>query len=434
MKTFSIGGLHLPENKLTAGQPVERLPLPAEVTLLLSQHIGAPARPIVKKGDTVMRGQLVAEPSGALSSAIHSPVCGTVSRIDTVKTPQGLSAEAIIIKTDESRPDALCSLSPCSDVVEATRAAGIVGMGGAAFPTPVKLTPPADTQPDTLIINAAECEPFLTCDHALMLADPDGVISGIRLIMQATGVNHCVIAIESNKPDAIKLLRRLTASIPGIEVMIMQPRYPQGGEKQLTEAVTGRMIASGKLPAAAGVIVHNVATARAIHRAVTLGEPLIERIVTVTGPALSRPGNYLAAIGTPLRTLIEAAGGLPENTGKVIIGGPMMGRAAATIDSFTVKGMSGILVLPSDLSSRQPEEPCIRCGRCVSACPMGLEPYLLSTYSRMNMTDEAIDALVANCIECGSCSYVCPSWRPLTDFIRIGKQRAISVLKSRKQS
>ena len=183
MKTFSIGGLHLPENKLTAGQPVERLPLPAEVTLLLSQHIGAPARPIVKKGDTVMRGQLVAEPSGALSSAIHSPVCGTVSRIDTVKTPQGLSAEAIIIKTDESRPDALCSLSPCSDVVEATRAAGIVGMGGAAFPTPVKLTPPADTQPDTLIINAAECEPFLTCDHALMLADPDGVISGIRLIM-----------------------------------------------------------------------------------------------------------------------------------------------------------------------------------------------------------------------------------------------------------
>lgn len=434
MKTFRIGGVHLPESKLTAKYPIERLPLPAEVTLPLSQHIGAPAQPTVKKGDRVMRGQTVAEGSGTVSASVHSPVCGTVVRIDTVKTPQGMPVEAIVIKTDADTPDAMCQPTPCDDVREAARRAGIVGLGGAAFPTPVKLAPPPGTSVDTLIINAAECEPYLTCDHALMLTDPEGIVEGARLIMQSAGAKRCVIAVEANKPDAIALLRDKARSVGNMDVMALQPRYPQGGEKQLIEAVTGRMVPSGKLPSAAGVIVQNVATARAVYRAVTFGEPLIERVVTVTGPSLKRPGNFLAALGTPLTALIEAAGGLPDDTGKIIAGGPMMGRAVSTLDSFTVKGLSGLLVLPESASKRNTEEPCVRCGRCVDACPMGLEPYLLATYARRGMTEEAAGALAANCIECGSCSYVCPSSRPLTDFIRIGRQRVTAMLRSQRKS
>lgn len=434
MKTFSIGGIRLPENKLTATSPIVRLPLPPEVTLLLGQHIGVPARPVVKKGDRVLRGQTVAESVGAVSAPVHSPVCGTVSGIVTVKTPQGLPSEAIAIKTDPDDSGAAFPLTPMADVPAAARMAGIVGMGGAAFPTPVKLAPPSDTQIDTLIVNAAECEPFLTCDHALMLDDPDGIIGGARLIMECAGATRCVIAVEANKPDAIRLLRAKAASVSGMEVMTLRPRYPQGGEKQLIQAVTGRMVPSGALPAAVGVIVQNVATVRAVWRAVTLGEPLMERVITVTGPSLTRPGNYLAVLGTPLHTLIEAAGGLPADTGMVIAGGPMMGRAVSTLDSFTVKGMSGLLVLPAQTATHRREEPCVRCGRCVSICPMGLEPYLLATFARRGMTEEAADALAANCIECGSCSYVCPSSRPLIDYIRVGKQRVTAMLRSRKQS
>lgn len=424
MKTFRKGGIHPPESKLTAHVPVTRLALPAEVTLMLGQHIGAPARPLVKKGDAVVRGQMVAEAAGAVSAPVHSPVSGTVARIDTVKTPQGYPVEAIVIKTDPATDTRGFSRigADGTDIAAAVAEAGIVGMGGATFPTPVKLHPPKDAHIDTIVVNGAECEPYLTCDHALMLAEPDEIIDGCTLLMQATGARRCLIGIEANKPDAISLLTAKAAGVPGIEVVSLRPRYPQGGEKQLIEALTGRRVPPGALPAAVGVVVQNVATVRAISRAVRHGEPLMERIVTVTGPSLSRPGNFLVPLGTPLTALIEAAGGMPADTGKLIVGGPMMGRAAATADSFTTKGLSGLVVVPRSMAAREPAMPCVRCGRCVSVCPMGLEPLMISKYSRLGMTDEAAQWHVADCIECGSCSYICPSRRPLLDYIRQGKR------------
>lgn len=433
MKTFRKGGIHPHENKLTAGKPVEELALPAEVTLLTGQHIGAPAKPIVKKGDEVMRGQMVAEPGGFVSAAVHSPVHGIVTAITTVKDSRGLPVEAITIKTDAENPRQSVEFTPCADAAEAARRAGIVGLGGATFPAPVKLTPPKDCKIDTLVINGAECEPYLTCDDALMRLHADEIIAGAGAIMDSLGISRCLIGIEANKPEAISRMKDCAAKDPRVEIVELRPRYPQGGEKQLIEALTGRRVPAGALPAAVGVIVQNVATVRAIHRAVAIGEPLMERIVTVSGRNVERPGNYLVAFGTPLSALAEAAGGVPDGTTAVIAGGPMMGKALASLDSFTTKGLSGLLMLPdSELPRREPE-PCIRCARCVSVCPMGLEPYLLSTYARLGMTEDAVAAHVTDCIECGSCSYVCPSSRPLIDYIRLGKQKGMALLKSQKK-
>lgn len=438
MRTFKIGGVHPPENKLTASQPIIEAPLSAEVTLMLGQHIGRPATPVVAKGDHVVAGQMVAEAAGPVSAAVHTPVSGVVTKIATALNPQGFPVDAITIKADPEQPAkksegrAVDKLSS-ADIIKAIADAGIVGLGGATFPTPVKLTPPPSFKPELVIINAAECEPYLTNDHALMLESAADIVEGTRLLMRAAGVGRGVIAIENNKPDAIKALREAAGSDTSIEIIPLKVKYPQGGEKQLIEAVTGRRVPSGGLPVATGAIVQNVATAYAVARAVIYGEPLTSRVVTVTGDSVSRPGNYRVALGTPLRDLVTLAGGEPQEGGKIVIGGPMMGRAAMTLDTFTTKGLSGVLFLGSDKARRRQPEACIRCGKCVDACPMGLEPYLLATFSRLGRFEDAEREAVTDCLECGSCSFSCPASRPILDYIRVGKQAVMAARRARQQ-
>lgn len=429
MKTFRKGGIHPDGSKLTSEAAVIAIQMPAELALPLSQAIGAPSKPLVKAGDTVQRGQMIAEAGGFVGAPVHSPVTGTVKKLDRVHTPQGQWQDAIIITPDTEAQDTdpapltaeeAEALTP-AEIVKAVGDSGIVGLGGATFPTRVKLSPPEGKVPDTIIINGAECEPYLTCDDRLMRTGAAEIISGTRLIMRSVSVSRAIIGIEENKPQAIAAMRDAAAPYSDIEVIVLKKKYPQGGEKQLIQALTGREVPAGGLPVDVGCIVDNVATAYAVHQAVVMRRPLTCRIVTVTGPSLQRPGNYLAPFGTPLSALIEAAGGLPEDTGKVIAGGPMMGRAVSCLDAPSTKGTSGILVLPQEMSSRRDAGPCIRCGRCVDACPMGLEPYLLMLHAVHSRWDDACSRGVMNCIECGCCSYSCPSSRPILDHIKLAK-------------
>lgn len=442
MRTFKIGGVHPEENKLTAGSPIVDLPLPAEVILPLSQHIGASARQVVKAGDHVVRGQLVAEAVGFVSANIHTPISGKVLKIDKYHTPQGMPADAIYIKGDEAdaRSDSamiassvpvrdsktIAALSS-ADIIDIIRDAGIVGMGGAAFPTHVKLTPPDGMKAECIIINGAECEPYLTCDDAIMRACPDEIALGVMLLMRAAKVSRGIIAIEENKPEAIAAMRAAAGTESGIGVVPLKVKYPQGSEKQLIDAILSRQVPSGALPVATGAIVQNVATARAVYRAVVYGEPLIDRVMTLSSP--DRSGNFRVPIGMLLR---DVAGEIAPSVGKIIIGGPMMGKSAVTLDSPVTKGTSGLLLMPREQSRRFEAEPCIRCGACVDACPMGLEPFLLSTLSRLHRWDDAETEKIVNCIECGSCSYICPASRPLLDYIRVGKATVSAAIRNRR--
>jgi Na+-translocating ferredoxin:NAD+ oxidoreductase RnfC subunit len=499
IKTFRIGGIHAPENKLSAGQWPQTLPLPEQVVIPLSQHIGAPARPVVAKGDEVKVGTLIAEAAGFVSASIHSPVSGVVAKIDEVVDASGYKKPAILIDVkddvwedfilrDEDMPSAFPVFSS-QEIIDKIRQAGIVGMGGAAFPTHVKLTPPPGHQADVLIINAAECEPYLTNDHALMLAHGPEILQGIQWLMQAAQVQRAIIGIENNKPDVIAYFSELLAlpqnravlsekgavlpekgairsekgailsekgavlsekgairsekgtirsencaihptncaihpangAYSGIEIACLKPRYPQGSEKQLIDAIIGRQVASGALPISVGAIVQNVATAFAVYEAVAKNKPLVERIVTLTGKRLASPSNLRVRLGTPIRSLIEFAGGLPEDTGKIIGGGPMMGRAWLHADVPVTKGVSGVLLLPAEEARRKPMRNCIRCSKCVEVCCMGLEPYLLMNLAEFKEWTEMQQNHVMDCLECGSCSYVCPANRPILDHVKWGK-------------
>lgn len=442
LRTFSLGGIHPPENKLSAGKPIATLPLPREVTILLGQHIGAPAVPTVQKGDAVKVGTVIAKTGGFISANIHSSVSGKVVKIDEVYDASGYRRPAIVIATDSEdlweesidRSSTLvreCDLGP-REIIDRILACGIVGLGGATFPTHVKLTPPPGQTAETLIINAVECEPYLTSDHQLMMEHAEEILVGCTLLMKAIGVKRCVVGIENNKKDAIAHLSTLAKSFTGIEVMPLKVQYPQGGEKQLIDAVLGKQIKSGALPISAGAVVQNVGTVFAVYEAVQKNKPLIERIVTVTGKELERPANYLARIGTPLSALIDAAGGLPETTGKIIGGGPMMGKALLSADLPVTKGTSGILILPRQESVRRPMRNCIRCAKCVNVCPMGLNPAFLMRDVQYKDWEVAERGYIVDCIECGSCSYTCPSSRPLLDYIRIGKQQVMGIIRSRK--
>lgn len=439
LHTFRIGGIHPAENKIAAGSPIETLPLPTEAVLLLSQHIGAPAKPIVAKGDKVKRGDCVAEAGGFVSAPVHTPISGTVVKIDIARSPQGMPVEAIYIKSDEADRqadlEAIASAKPRrsdSDVaaldpkaiVDIIKNAGIVGLGGATFPAHVKLCPPPGSKAEVVIINAAECEPCLSCDDMLMREHAAEIVKGVQLLVKAAGVTRGVIGIENNKPQAIDSLSKACATTPEVEVAVLQVKYPQGGEKQLIEAVIGKEVPSGALPISTGAIVQNVATAYAVYRAVYHCEPILDRVLTLHDGTTGR--NLRVALGTKLSSLI------PEGTRyeKIILGGPMMGRTASTLDTPMVKGTSGILLDPKYAHRREPE-PCIRCGKCVDACPMGLEPYLLSTLSRLHEFDEAEQQKIANCIECGSCSYACPASRPLVDYIRVGKGKVMAAIRAR---
>lgn len=427
MLTFKKGGIHPPQNKFTESRPIEALEAPGSVTLLLGQHIGAPSVPVVKAGEAVSRGQMVAKAGGFVSVALHSPVSGVVNGVRQVRTADGMMADAIIIErtsdddvtyTELLRDDEQVEAMTAEEIRGMARDAGLVGLGGACFPTHVKLTPPEGAAFDTLVVNGAECEPYLTCDDALMRSCAAGVIDGVRLAMKGCGARRAVIGVEDNKPEAIAQLDRECATMTDVVVERLITKYPQGGEKQLIEALTGRCVPSGQLPASVGVAVVNVATAFSLHEAVRFGKPLIERVVTVSGLDV-QGGNYRVPIGVALDYLIEAAGGVPASTEKIILGGPMMGRAAENIDAPLTKGMSGVVFM--DRGHRPQVTPCVRCARCVDACPMGLEPYLISTLARVGDLDLAAERGISDCIECGSCAYVCPSARPLTDYIRYGK-------------
>ncbi len=441
LKTFKLGGVHPAENKLSANKAIEKLALPKSVFIPVTQHIGAPAQALVKKGDQVKVGQLIAKSGGFVSANIHSSVSGKVKKVDLSMDSSGYPKQGFYIDVEgdewEDGIDISSELvknfeADSKTIVDKINAAGVVGLGGATFPTHVKLMPPQGMKAEVLLINGVECEPYLTSDHRVMLEKAEELLVGIRLLMCALQVNKAHIGIENNKPDAINHLNKLTASDPTIDVVPLKVKYPQGGEKQLIKAVTGREVPSGALPISVGAVVSNVGTALAVYDAVQKNKPLVERVVTITGKSVAKPSNLLVRIGTPAQDLIEAAGGLPEDTGKVISGGPMMGKAISTTDIPVTKGTSGILILPKKEANRERMKNCIRCTRCVTVCPMGLEPYFLMTVSDKQIWEKAEDNNIMDCIECGSCSYTCPADRPLLDYIRLGKGRVGNIIRNRK--
>jgi Na+-translocating ferredoxin:NAD+ oxidoreductase subunit C len=418
------GGVHPADRKdQTNARAVERAPLPPMLTVPVSQHLGAACSPVVEKGDRVRRGQLIADVEAMVSAPVHSPVDGEVTAIAPVLLASGARVLAVSIAPDEAQDfESFVRVGTGEDSVpDRVRAAGIVGLGGAAFPSAVKMRPPKDMPVSTLILNGCECEPYLTCDHRVMLESPARVVRGAELIAAAVNATRIIIALEANKLDAAERLRAEASD--RIEVRVLPTRYPQGAEKQLIWATIGSEVPHGKLPAATGALVHNVSTAAAIADAVDQGRPLMERVVTVTGNVM-RPGNFLTLLGTPVETLIEAAGGLTGEYGRIVAGGPMTGMALADLSVPVVKGMGGVVVL--DRSDTAPavrgDQPCIRCGRCSDACPMMLEPYAIGTYANRGDWDATDRFHALDCIECGCCSYVCPTRRPLVQLIRSAKQ------------
>ena len=444
MKTFHIGGVHPAENKLSAGSPIREAALPKQAVFSMFQHIGAPAKPVVQKGDVVKVGTLLAEAGGFVSAPIYSSVSGKVNKIDAVLDASGTRRMAVIVDVegdeweesiDRSKDIVRLSDRPELDsktIVEKIKNAGIVGLGGATFPCHVKLTPPPGSKADCVIINAVECEPYLTADHRLMLEHPDEILVGVDLIMKAVNVTKGYVGIENNKPDAIKLMTEKAKQYPNIEIVPLKVKYPQGGEKQLIDAVIGRQVpAPPAIPINVGAVVQNVGTAFAIYEAVMKNKPLIDRIITVTGKSVKNPSNLLARLGTPFQQLIDECGGLPEDTGKIIGGGPMMGKALLSLDVPMTKGSSGLLLMNEKEARRSEPQPCIRCAKCVSACPMGLEPFLLSKVAAMEEWEMAEKNDIVSCIECGSCQFTCPSKRPLLDMIRVGKTTVMGIIRSR---
>jgi electron transport complex protein RnfC len=418
------GGVHPPDRKEgSASRPIERAPIPDRVVLPMSQHLGAPCQPLVAKGDRVKRGQVVGAIDALVSAPVHSPVAGEVTDVALALTPAGVRTMCVTIAPDPEQDfDAFERVDVSSDdIPAASRAAGLVGLGGAAFPSAVKLSPPKQFTIDTVILNGCECEPFLTCDHRLMLERADAVVVGAQLMASAVGAHRTVIGVEDNKPEAVAALSE-AAKGSGVEVLAVRTRYPQGAEKQLIFAVTGRAVPRGQLPAATGCLVHNVGTAVALADAVEKGAPLMERVVTVTG-AVERPGNYLVLLGTPISTLIEAAGGLTADAARVIAGGPMTGQPLGSLDVPVTKGTSGVVALTAKEAAPlvDGDQPCIRCGRCVEACPMTLHPFAIASYADRREWDFVERYCALDCIECGCCSYVCPTRRPLVQLIKLGK-------------
>ncbi len=444
LKTFRIGGVHPNDNKLTADVPTVVAALPRQAVFPLSQHIGAPAKPVVKKGDRVKVGTLIAEANGFVSAPIYSSVSGTVFKVDAAVDASGYNKPAIIINvegdeweetidrsTKLERMDNHLELTP-EEIVNRIKWAGITGMGGAGFPTFIKLMPPPGSKAECVILNGVECEPYITADYRLMMEHADEILVGLDLLMKAAKVDQGYIGIEDNKPKAIALFRQKTEDNANIHIVPLKKKYPQGGEKQLVDAVINRQVpAPPAIPVSVGAIVQNVATAFAVYEAVMKHKPLIERYTTVTGKEMANPGNFLVRLGTPAIQLIEACGGLPVSENKVLSGGPMMGKALISLEAPIVKGSNSITVISGREARRHKPGPCLRCAKCVDVCPMGLEPYLLATASSMKMWDKCEEEMITSCIECGSCQFTCPAYRPLVDNIRLGKQTVMGIIKGR---
>ncbi len=449
IKTFRIGGIHPEENKLTHEAATQVASLPKQAIFPLSQHIGAPAKPVVAKGDKVKVGTMIAEAGGFVSAPIFSSVSGTVFKIDTAIDATGYRKPVIIINVEgdewEESIDRSDKLEQVKDhpeltpeeIVNRIKAAGVVGMGGACFPTFIKLTPPPTAKAECVIINAVECEPYITADYRLMMEHADEILVGLELLMKGAKVTTGYIGIETNKPAAIKLLTQKAAekfngSAYQVEVVPLAQRYPQGGEKQLVDAVIRRQVpAPPAIPVNVGAIVQNVGTAFAVYEAVMKHKPLFERYTTVTGKKLAHPGNFLVRMGTPMKDLIEACGGMPEGDNKLLAGGPMMGKALTSVEVPICKGTNSVTILSEDDARRKEAQPCIRCAKCVSACPMGLEPYLLAKVSELKNWERAENEDITSCIECGSCQFTCPAHRPLLDHIRQGKSTVMGIIRSR---
>ena len=445
LQTFRIGGVHPEENKLTHDIATRKAELPKVAVFPLSQHIGAPAKPVVKRGDKVKVGTLIAEAGGFVSAPIYSSVSGTVAKIDTVIDATGYRKPAIIINVEgdewEESIDRSESLETLSahpeltpeEIVERIKVAGVTGMGGAGFPTFIKLCPPPGAKAECVIINGVECEPYITADYRLMIEHADEILVGLELLMKAAKVEKGYIGIEENKPEAIRLLTEKTANDSRIEVVPLAQKYPQGGEKQLVDAVIKRQVpAPPAIPVNVGAIVQNVGTAYAVYQAVMKRKPLFERYTTVTGKQVKSPGNFLVRMGTPFQQMIDFCGGLPEGDNKVLAGGPMMGKAVLSLEVPVCKGTNSITVLTDQDAHRKPVQPCIRCAKCVEACPMGLEPYLLATLSSLHNYDRLEAEDVVSCIACGSCQFTCPSHRPILDNIVQGKAAVMGIIKARK--
>ncbi len=430
------GGIHPSEGKVSNKEDIINAPLQELYTVPLQQHIGAPAKMVVQKGDHVLRGQLLGEPGGFVSAAVHSPTSGTVKDVTTCLGPAGATLPAVVIESD-GEDKAADPLPPFENWQDADPAAlkarigeaGIVGMGGATFPTFVKLSPPPNVKIDTIILDGVECEPCLTADHRLMLETPEKIVKGAQIIGRILGVKRIIIAIELNKPDAIETMTK-AAEGTGVEVAPLVVRYPQGAEKQLIYALTGRKVPSGGLPAAVGCVVSNVGTTAAIYEAVCLGKPLYERVTTVTGTPVVKPGNYRFRVGTLYRTALELCGGVSEDPAKIISGGPMMGMAVYSLDIPVMKGTSGILLLSRDELVQYSPSACLRCGRCNDVCPMSMMPGILSAQIEHQKFELAEKWHVMDCIECGSCAYICPAGRPLVQHMR----RAKAVVNAKKRA
>ena len=444
IRTFRIGGIHPDENKLSNDVATIPAPLPKQVIIPMGQHIGAPAKPIVKRGDKVKVGTMIAEAGGFVSANIFSSVSGTVAKVDNAIDASGYMRPAVIINVEgdeweESidRSDKLerledhPELTP-EEIVNRVKAAGVVGMGGACFPTHVKLCPPPGTKAECVIINGVECEPYITSDYRLMMEKSNELIEGVKILMAAVKVKKGYIAIEDNKPAAITLLTERLKDNAEIEVVPLQKKYPQGGEKQLIDAVIRRQVpAPPAIPINVGAIVQNAGTAVAVYEAVMKRKPLFERYTTVTGKKLAKPGNFLVRMGTTFGELINLCGGLPDGDNKALAGGPMMGKAVNSLDVPVGKGQNSITILTDDDAHRKAPQPCIRCAKCVSACPMGLEPFLLATGSALKKWDMMEKEMITSCIECGSCQFTCPAHRPMLDNIRYGKQTVMGIIRGR---
>ncbi len=444
LKTFSMGGVHPEENKITAEVATVVAPLPQQAIFPLSQHIGAPAKPVVNRGDKVKVGTLIAEANGFVSAPIYSSVSGTVLKVDTAIDATGYRKPAIYINVegdeweesiDRSETletlDKHPELTP-EEIVNRIKVAGVTGMGGAGFPTFIKLCPPPTAKAECVILNGVECEPYITSDYRLMMEHADEILVGLDLLMKGAKVERGYIGIEDNKPEAIKLFEQKTANDPRVEIVALAKKYPQGGEKQLVDAVINRQVpAPPAIPVNVGAIVQNVGTAFAVYQAVMKHKPLFERYTTVTGKQLKNPGNFLVRMGTPMRELIDLCGGMPEGDNKVLAGGPMMGKSVVSTDVTVCKGTNSITILTDADAHRKAAQPCIRCGKCVSACPMGLEPYLLATLSSFKEWERLEAEQVTSCISCGSCQFTCPSHRPILDNILQGKGVVMGIIKSR---
>jgi electron transport complex protein RnfC len=442
MKTFNRGGVHPQENKLTNDSTIEVFPLPKQAVVFVSQHLGAPSTLIVQKGDKVKTGQLIAKAEQFICANTHSPYTGTITKIDVATDFTGYKKPAIYIDVEEdewlegidSSTEIVREIKLDSNqIIEKIKEMGIVGLGGAAFPTHIKYMIPQGKKADYLIINAVECEPYLTSDYRIMNERAEECLIGVEILKKALNVEKALVGVESNKPDAIEHLTNTAKRFEGIEIIPLKTKYPQGAEKQLIYALTKREVPSGKLPIEVGCVVNNIGTAQAVYYAVQKNMPLIQNILTLTGKNVKQKKNLLVRVGTPIQSVIDYCGGLPEGTGKVISGGPMMGKAISELSAPTVKTTSAILLMSNKESTRKEVTNCLRCGKCVSVCPMGLEPIQIAQFAENRLWEEAEKTLAMDCIECGCCLFTCPAGRPLLDLVRISKNHIGEIRRQRAQ-